>query len=372
MWEFTGSNVNISGAVRDITIDFGRSATSGILTVKGQNLCGIGLPSQEYTISINPLPSTPAAIDGSPIVCQGQDNVAFSVAAANNASTYIWNFSGAGATINGNTNQVTVDFAPTATAGNLSVQGVNTCGIGNASAAYYVSVNLLPGTPQTISGTTDACQNQNGIPYSVPQVANASAYVWEYSGNGAIVNGSGTNVTIDFTSAATSGILTVRGYNNNCGVGAPSVGLPINILTSLPQTPGSITGPSTVCQGQGNIVFSVDSIINAQSYIWQYSGIGATVTGNGKTVTISFSPSATSGILTVKGANTCGYGVEFAGSPHHYEYSSFLCRFNYRNYLFMPGTDQHRLFRSPPFRMLILIPGHSQATAQLLMVIAAI
>lgn len=314
IWQYTGSNVNINGTAKDITMDFGRTATSGVLTVKGQNLCGIGALSTDYNININPLPSTPSAIDGTPLVCQGQGGVAYQVAIVSNAVSYIWNYSGAGATISGTGNQVTVDFAPNTSAGTLTVKGRNACGDGNSSANYPVGVNLLPNTPSAIAGNPNACQGQNGIAYSIAQVANSTTYVWEYTGTGANIIGNGTNITIDFLPNATSGILTVKGHNNNCGDGAPSPEFSIHILTSLPQTPGSISGTITACQGQNGIVFHIDSIVNAQTYIWNYSGSGATISGNGQNVSVNFSTNASSGELTVNGRNTCGEGVY---SPAH-------------------------------------------------------
>ena len=62
------------------------------------------------------------------------------------------------------------------------------------------------------------------------------------------------------------------------------------------------------------MAYSVPSVAGATSYLWSYSGTGATISGttdNGVTasVTITFSTTATAGSLTVKGHNTCGDGT---------------------------------------------------------------
>jgi hypothetical protein len=42
------------------------------------------------------------------------------------------------------------------------------------------------------------------------------------------------------------------------------------------------------------------------TYIWSYSGTGATITGTSNSVLISFSATATSGTLSVSASNSCG------------------------------------------------------------------
>jgi gliding motility-associated-like protein len=64
---------------------------------------------------------TLSELNGESEVCQGQQNVAFYVNPLINASLYEWNYSGLGATIHENDNQITIDFADDATSGKLSV-----------------------------------------------------------------------------------------------------------------------------------------------------------------------------------------------------------------------------------------------------------
>jgi Ig-like domain CHU_C associated/Secretion system C-terminal sorting domain/PKD-like domain len=78
------------------------------------------------------------------------------------------------------------------------------------------------------------------------------------------------------------------------------------LLVCKPGAAGLITGSSTVCTGQTAVSFSVPGIVNAATYTWSYSGTGATIHGNGTTVTIDFSATATAGNLKVAGVNECG------------------------------------------------------------------
>jgi len=77
----------------------------------------------------------------------------------------------------------------------------------------------------------------------------------------------------------------------------------------LPGAAGTITGPSEVCQSQTGVEFSVAEISGATDYLWTYSETGAYINGTGNTVVIDFTPSATSGNLTVYGVNECGSGI---------------------------------------------------------------
>jgi gliding motility-associated-like protein len=81
------------------------------------------------------------------------------------------------------------------------------------------------------------------------------------------------------------------------------------ILHRSPGTAGAISGPQIVCRLQENLEYSVDPIPDAQDYIWAYSGNNVTITGSDSVVHLSFTPSSTSGILSVYGHDSlCGDG----------------------------------------------------------------
>jgi Secretion system C-terminal sorting domain/PKD-like domain len=190
-------------------------------------------------------PAAAGAIIGFSFVCETQTGVPFSIGAIKDASTYVWTYSGTGVTMSGDTTTyMLMDFSSTATSGLLTVKGKNACGDGISSASYSVTVNPLPDTAGTITGTSTVCQGTTTVFYSVPIVANSNNYLWEYSGTGAIISGSTNSITIDFLPTATSGILTVKG-GNDCTTGAPSPNFPITV-NLVPQ--GSFTGNS-ICTG---------------------------------------------------------------------------------------------------------------------------
>ena len=75
---------------------------------------------------------------------------------------------------------------------------------------------------------------------------------------------------------------------------------------------GTVMGSDTVCQGQTGVIYSVPAINNATSYIWTLPP-GATITAGANTnsITVDFSPTATSGTwnITVQGSSNCGSGT---------------------------------------------------------------
>lgn len=87
-----------------------------------------------------------------------------------------------------------------------------------------------------------------------------------------------------------------------------------NAVTSInatyPAAAGIITGVSTVSQGQTGVPFSVGTIANATGYVWTLP-TGATIASgaNSSSITVDFSATAASGIITVMGTNGCGNGI---------------------------------------------------------------
>jgi hypothetical protein len=84
--------------------------------------------------------------------------------------------------------------------------------------------------------------------------------------------------------------------------------LSISPVSGAPANAGTITGLSTVCQGQNSVVYSVPSIANATSYVWTLP-TGASGSSTTTSITVNFGSSAVSGNITVKGHNSCGDGV---------------------------------------------------------------
>jgi hypothetical protein len=122
-----------------------------------------------------------------------------------------------------------------------------------SSSVTTVSVNPLPDAAGPISGPATFTGGSAGITYTVASIANATSYVWAYTGNGVTINGTGNTVTLDFSVSATSGQLQVKG-RNGCGDGAASVldlspGTHTLVITSV-MLEGLYNGAATMRQAR--------------------------------------------------------------------------------------------------------------------------
>jgi PKD-like domain/GEVED domain/Pregnancy-associated plasma protein-A len=232
-WTYTtGTGASFSSTTNTVSVNFSSNATSGSLNVVAVNACGQSI-AQSLAITVNTIPAQPnnffTALYS---VCKGQSGVVYEVPAVVGATSYTWSYSGSGATINGSTNSITVDYSANATSGVLSVVANNACGI---SPARTTSITMFIPAPQPGSFTTSTsvvCQGQNAVTYTVPFVS-ATNFFWSYSGTGASFSGFNNSITVNFSATATSGTLSVRANDGNCG---NSVARTLAITVDTPPT----------------------------------------------------------------------------------------------------------------------------------------
>ena len=307
-WSYSGTGATITGTTNSVTVSYSATATSGTLNVTATNSCGVSA-ARSVAITVNPLPGQPAAFTASTAsVCQGQNSVVYTV--LNDPTvTYNWSYTGTGANITGATNSVTVSYTNTATSGTLNVtaSAINGCGT-SAPRALAITVKPLPNQPATFTtASATVCQGQNNVTYTVLNDPTVT-YSWNYSGAGATITGSTNSVAVSYSSAATSGTLSVTAIAiNGCGTSLART-LPV-IVSLLPNQPAAFTTSSlTVCQGQSTVTYTVPNDPTV-TYNWNYTGTGATITGTTNSVTVSFSNTATSGSLNVTATNGCGTSI---------------------------------------------------------------
>lgn len=82
-----------------------------------------------------------------------------------------------------------------------------------------------------------------------------------------------------------------------------------------PGQAGLISGTSPVSAGQNGVAYSIPALPNATTYTWTYSGTGFNSTSKtvSPSIQVNFSETATTGVLTVKGNNSCGSGTSSPG-----------------------------------------------------------
>jgi uncharacterized protein (TIGR02145 family) len=117
-----------------------------------------------------------------------------------------------------------------------------------------------------------------------------------------------TGSTSRYLTTGSAGTYWVRTTNNNGCVAHDTITVTVD---SLPLVPASLTGLSTVCPGQNNVVYTAGNTPFATSWAWLLPP-GATGPATGNPVTLNYSLAATSGILKVHGVNSCGTGPDLS------------------------------------------------------------
>lgn len=222
--------------------------------------------------TVNALPNSEGGISGSTSICRGASNVVYSIPEMKYATSYVWSLP-SGATGTSTTNSIMVSFDATASSGNITVKGRNDLGDGNLIALpiKIVDSNTLIETPGPIIGRTVVCAGQNSVTYTVPEIANASSYVWTLP-TGASGTSTTNSIEVNFSkSAFSSGDISVKGINCNGTGESRKLHVTVN---SIPATL-DIVGPSVICKG--DTVFY--SIVPSSGVISYYCapGIGEQV-----------------------------------------------------------------------------------------------
>ena len=311
----TGNSITNS-----ITVNYGTSAVSGNITVKGTNSCGDGGTST-LAITVNPLPVAAGTIAGVATVCQGQNSVAYTVPIITNATSYTWTLP-TGATGNSTTNSITVNYGAYSVSGNITVNGHNSCGDG-ISALLAITVNPLPAAAGPITGNTTVCRGQSSVSYTVPAITNATSYIWTLP-TGASGTSTTNSIIVDYGTSANSGNIEVKG-NNSCGDGSPQV---LSIAVNIIDTSVSVSGLTLFANAYGASYQWIDcngntpiSGANNQSFTATENGNYAVIvtknscsdtsscynitnvglSGNNSSPIVSFYPNPSTGKFTLKG-----------------------------------------------------------------------
>lgn len=306
----SGGTITSGSGTNSITVTWNGGGAQTV-SVNYNNASGCSAPNPAvYNVTVNPTP-TPS-IMGDPTPCVSTSPYIYYTESG--MTSYQWSISSGGTIVSGQGTSTVQVVWNTPGLQSLSLQVVSPTGC-TMSAPYTktIMVNPLPNTAGTITGPTTLCAGSTAN-YSVAPILNALSYSWTVPAGASITSGAGTNnITVSFGTNASSGDITVAGVNN-CGTGVPS-SLAVTV-NPLPGAAGAINGPTSVCQGQSNVTFSVAPIPNATSYVWSVpSGVSITSGTNTNTIKVSFTEGAASGNFSVYGTNACGNGTP---SPNFY------------------------------------------------------
>jgi hypothetical protein len=175
----------------------------------------------------------------------------------------------------------------------------------NGCGAVYSNIATLTvtGNPPAPPTTTGASRcNAGTVTLTAAGCSNIHWFNQEFAGTDLHT---GASYTTSSLSTTTTFWAECRTNSNNSFGYCESPRTPAIATIGVPPPLGTITGPATVCPGQAGVAYSVPNF-TGMTYAWNYSGTGATITGTGNAITITFTAGATSGNLTVTGTTSCG------------------------------------------------------------------
>ncbi len=198
---------------------------------------------QNVVVSIQKSPAAAGTISGTSPICHAQ-TYGYSVPGIGNATSYTWSYSGTGGTIIGTSSSISVAYSNTATAGNLTVVGNNSCGSGTASPNFAVAISPDAAIALTSAAGTNAqtvCLNTPIIPIT---------YNVSGGGTGAIVSGLPAGITGGFSGSTFTikdSSVVVGNYTytiTTTGTCVQTTAVGTIIIAPLPTLNSSLTPPA--------------------------------------------------------------------------------------------------------------------------------
>jgi hypothetical protein len=287
-----------------ITVNISSSFTGGWLNVSTRNnFCSVLSPPASAWVSAD-IPAAPGAITGNTAVCPGATNQNYSV--VNVAGfTYTWVLPTGMTMVSGlNTNSINVNVGSGFTGGWLRVSATGSCGTAGPQSSLWIGTGLPP-APSAISGPAAVCPGASGVNFSVVSTAGFT-YQWTLpTGMTAVGASNGNVLTADIAASFNGGWLRVRAINPACGT-TPGPERSMWISRDVPPAPASISGPTAVCPGSTNIVFSVTAVAG-YTYQWNLpAGMTAATPSNSSSIEVNVASTFTGGWFSVQAINsTC-------------------------------------------------------------------
>lgn len=209
-----------TGSSNTTSITATSNGTPGTIHVSAINNCSSTSASMNVT-SVAAVPATPGTITGATNNNCGISTKTYSVAAVSGASSYEWNTTIVGATLNGTTGpvitttpSVNLTFPSNFSNAKIIVKAQNACGL---SPEKTKTLSSKPAVPLSISGPTNPCINSMNLSYSISPVAQATSYLWTVPSGLSLVSGQGTtNLLLNSGSVVQPCSLKV-GSTNACG-----------------------------------------------------------------------------------------------------------------------------------------------------------
>ncbi len=298
----SGWTITSGQGTHEITVALSANASNGKIIVQAQNDCGVGGSRSLDVTTMQAAPVAPLVIRGTAFGC-ANNTFTYETDAVAGAQNYTWAVPEGWRIISGQGTtrvQVLIGSNP----GNITVRASNSCGASAIKAMQVTPFVSPPIQPYGIVGESEVCVGQQGVVYTLNPVDNTLEYVWAVPNGWTITSGQGTT-TITVSVGTTEGYITVSA-SNDCGVSVPA-SLKVNPSSVSPLTPAKINGDLLVCVGQEGLVYSVDAVPGASSYVWEVpAASGWKITSGQGTRTITVTAGTAAATLKVIAVNACG------------------------------------------------------------------
>lgn len=171
------------------------------------------------------------------------------------------------------------------------------------------TANLCPGQNLNVDFSGNGSANAGNVFTAQLSTAAGSFTGAVNIGTLSSINPSGTIACVIPGGTAAGTLYRIRVISSTPAITGSNNGTNLTVVGPLGGT-GLISGPSTVCQGQTGVVYSVTAVANASAYAWTLP-VGFTITSGSGTnaITVSIAANASSGGLTVAPSNFCATGT---------------------------------------------------------------
>ncbi len=303
-----GSTVN-SPTSPSTTIDFGTS--SGSVTVVETSAAGCESGTATFAVTVTGCGLEANFSVSSDSVCEG-GTITFtdqSSSTSGTIDTWDWDF-GTGAnppTATGvGPHTVTYSTAGTPTVSLTVTEGVAS---DDTVATSVITVNPVPSSPGTITGSSVVCENETGVQYDLAPSNASSTYTWTSPGTiqpGGNIGPGNDQIFVDF---GTSGGQVTVFETTVSGCESPVATFDVTI-----DGPPTITGPIDVPSGvicdaaSGSTYdFSVAAVDDEDLITWTVPAGANIVSGQGtESITVDFGTLSGNQTISIEASNTCG------------------------------------------------------------------
>ncbi len=191
--------------------------------------------------------------------CAGSYSLSFSVAPDVNTEEYHWNYTGTGATINHiNPSDpfITIDFSPTATAGNIEVYGTNAnCPDPGPTSYLFLNINEIPQPVISVAPNDTVCVGEtvtfNG---SENLGLNITSWFWDFGDGNSSTSQNTTHIyTAPYTGSVQLIVITDDGCTDTTSF--PIWAVDVNINFTMSPDP-SCEGHMVTFTGTGDATFT--------------------------------------------------------------------------------------------------------------------